>query len=122
ERLHGCADVFGQFSWGLLSYSSLRGDWRELERRFAVYRHPILSHEVGISGCYLNLELEKRYTDRIPPTLYSGVRRLLAEAGRLRMARRYYEASAKWQNLIRKHMFETLRHCPSIAGYDHLGA
>ena len=121
KRLSRSADLYGQYSWGLLSYVSLRGDWRELERRYTVYDRPLIAHEVGISGCYPDLSLEDRYRGRVPPEIYRDLRRRLTEAGRLHMADTYYRHSARWQALVLRYMFETLRRCDRIKGCDLLG-
>jgi hypothetical protein len=120
-RVTKCSDIFSRAD-GILSYGPLHGDWRELAPCHAIYQHPILSHEIGILGCYLDLSLENRYTGgRIPPDLFRDTRERLAEAGRLHMAEKYHRNSACWQSLIRKYMFEKARKCDTLAGFDNLG-
>jgi len=120
-RISGCGDLFGQYSWALLSYFSLRGQWRQLQRRYAVYQRPLISHEIGLSGCYLDLDLERRYTGRIRPELFRDTRRRLRAGGREGMAGVYHRHSARWQWLTYRHVLETARRCDDIAGYDLLG-
>jgi len=119
-RITQCADVLGQFSWERLSYQSLRGNWRELEEKYAVYQRPVLVHEIGLNGCYLNFDLESRYTGRVPGDVYRMARENLEAAGRLHMAQRYYQNSARWHWLVLKRNFESLRKCDRAKGFDHV--
>ena len=122
-KLSEFSDVFGQFTWGMLSYGSLSGEAKLIDARLADYKPACLAHEVGICGCYLDLRLEQRYEGtRIGTDLYRAVRESLAKAGLLDRAGVYYRNSAAWQRLMLKDAMETARHCRSLAGYDYLGA
>lgn len=89
----------------------------------AVYERPILSHEPGIIGNYLNLDLEHRYVGtRIGTDLFASVRRNLDQAGLLGRATLYYRNSCAWMRILRKHVLETARKIGYLAGYDWLGA
>ncbi|MBI4024339.1 MAG: beta galactosidase jelly roll domain-containing protein [Verrucomicrobia bacterium] len=122
-KLREFSDVFGQYTWGQLSYTSHEGDRREIDRRLKPYQRPCLSHEVGIHGNYLNLDLEHRYEGtRIGTGLFAAARRNLQRAGLLRNAPLYYRNSCAWMRILRKHAIETARHCRLVAGYDFLGA
>lgn len=116
-------DVYNSYSNKLTSYASASGTHGELDRRNAIYRKPLLSHEICIHGTYVDLALEERYRGlRIGETaLMSSVRQHLEEKGLLQRADLYYRNSAAWQRLLRKHCFETVRRCESFAGYDFLG-
>ena len=117
------SDVFGQYSWGWLSYTSLLGESDKIDRRLALYERPCLSHELGIRECYLDLNLEERYRHlRIGPGLYRAAREELRKAGLLERAHVYYRNSAAWQRLILKDAMETARRCRLLGGYDCLGA
>lgn len=116
-------DVFTQYAWGFLSYKSVTCDWRELDRRLMTYERPCLTHEVGIHGNYLNLDLEQRYNGtRIGNELYVSVRRNLERAGLLHKASVYFHNSCAWMRILRKHSVENVRKCRHIVGYDFLGA
>jgi beta-galactosidase len=116
------SDVFGQYSWGYLSYASIFSNLNGLDKRHAIYGRPCLAHEIGIHGSYLDLELEKRYEgSRIGAELYTNSREYLEKMGVLHKARIYYENSCKWQSLLRKQTIETTRKCQYMAGYDFLG-
>jgi hypothetical protein len=120
--LREMSDVFGAYMRGQLSYNSVEGEWRKLDEQMAIYRRPVLSHELGILGNYLNLDLEDRYIGaRIGPDLYAAVRHDLAAAGLLDRAQLYYRNSCKWTSLLRKQNLETARKAKYIAGYDFLG-
>lgn len=122
-RLKEFSDVFGQYTWGWLSYTSLEGIPERIDERLALYERPCLSHELGICGCYLDLRLEKRYRGtRIGPDLFAGAREILRQTGLLSRAEIYYRHSAAWQWLILKDALETARRCRLLAGYDLLGA
>ncbi len=117
------SDVFGQYTWGWLSYTTLQGTPAAIDRCLAIYQRPCLTHELGILGCYLDLSLEERYRGtRIGPDLFARVRAALDEAGLLDRADRYYQCSAAWQRLLSKDACETARRCRTLAGYDMLGA
>ena len=123
EKLKGFSDVFGQYTWGLMSYVSLRGEPEKIDQRLAIYERPCLTHELGISGSYIDLSLEPRYQNtRIGPVLYALVRQTLKDAGLLDRADIYYRNSVVWQRLMLKNAMETARRCQRFAGYDCLGA
>ncbi len=52
--------MFGQYSWGLLSYYLVKGDRHELDRRHELYGAPLLAHEISIKGSYIDFDLEHR--------------------------------------------------------------
>lgn len=122
-QLREFSDVFGAYAWGLLSYESVQGDWRTLDERQVVYERPLLAHELGIHGNYLNLDLEHRFEGtRIGTDLYASVRRNLEKAGLLSKAAQYYQNSCAWMKILRKQAVETARKTQYIAGYDFLGS
>ena len=123
-RLKEFSDVFGQFAWGRLSYQSLAGEPKAIDRNLVIYGRPCLTHELGIFGCYLDLSLEKRYRGtRIGPNPLSGRPRIpLPKPACWSAPTSYYRHSAAWQRLMLKDAMETARHCRLLAGYDCLGA
>ncbi len=123
SRVSAYSDLYNSYSLGLTSYDSSFGTQPVLDGHNAVYGKPLLSHEICIQGTYINLSLEERYkATRIGKTRFmSSVRTHLAEQGLLDRAHIYYQNSSKWQSLLRKHCFETVRRCHSFAGYDFLG-
>jgi len=123
ERLKHFSDCFGQFSWGWLSYHSADGDARRIDERLRAYERPCLSHEIGIHGSYLNLDLEHRHhQSRIGPEMYAAVRRHLRDRGLEHRAAEYHRLSCAWMRSLRKHAVETARRSSRLAGYDLLGA
>lgn len=123
EQVNAFSDALGSFAQAKLSYWSVSCDWRQVDEWMAMYGKPILSHEVGILGSYLDLDLEHRYEGtRIGTQLYASVRRNLQKAGLLDRASRYYQHSCRWLMLLRKHCLENARKCRHISGYDLLGA
>ncbi len=122
-RLKEFSDVFGQYTWGWVSYTSLRGEPQKIDQCLTAYERPCLTHELGICGCYLDLNLEQRYRKlRIGPDLYASARQELQKAGLLARSDVYYRNSAAWQRLMLKDAMETVRGCRLLAGYDCLGA
>lgn len=104
------------------SYSNFLGrDWKEVEPEYAHYERPIIAHESGIIGTYLDLSLEARYTGATPGDLYSAARSYIESAGRLHMAPAYFQNSARWHGQARKFVLENLRKCDVFDGYDLLG-
>lgn len=116
-------DLYNSYSLGLTSYKSDSGDRETLDKRNAVYKKPLLSHEICIGGTYCDLSLKDRYKGhRIGDTeLFTSVEKHLEDKGLLSRAPTYYKSSCLWQADLRKHCFETLRLCDSFAGYDFLG-
>jgi len=119
------SDVFGQGTSPYLSANSAGTGPEELEmlrKRLAVYERPCLSHEVGITGGYLNLDLEHRYVGTRQGTdLYASVRKNLKKAGLLKKASLYYRNACKLQSVIRKHNVENTRKLEYMKGYNYLG-
>ena len=74
-------DLPGAGIFGLTSYFSASGPHEVLDERNAVYGKPLLSHEIGIHGTYIDLSLEERYRGtRIGDTEFmSSVRRPVTE-------------------------------------------
>jgi beta-galactosidase len=117
------SDVLGQYAWGFLSYLSSEGDWRELDRRLAIYQRPCLEHELCISGTYLDFQQRERYRGtRIGDRLFAPVEQVLQQAGLFERRDLYYRNSCLWAKLLRKFCLENARHSRLIAGYDLLGA
>jgi len=123
NALNEFCDVYNNYSHGLTSYYSDKGDPALLDSRNSIYGKPLLSHEICIGGTYIDLSLKDRYRgSRIGDTeLFSSVERHLAQKGLLDRANLYYRNSANWQRVLRKACFETLRRCDTFAGYDFLG-
>jgi len=123
SRIGTYSDVYNSYSLGLTSYDSSLGTQKVLDERNEIYGKPLLSHEICIQGTYIDLSLAQRYEGtRIGKTQFmSSVRTHLADQGLLDRADTYYKNSVKWQSLLRKHCFETVRRCHSFAGYDFLG-
>ncbi len=117
------SDIYNSYSLGLTSYESVDGDAEVLDRRNAIYKKPILSHEICIQGTYVDLSLKDRYKgSRIGETEFmSSVEKHLEDKGLINKAPLYYRNSVEWQKLLRKHCFETVRRCETFAGYDFLG-
>ncbi len=116
-------DIYNTYSLGLTSYTSANGDSETLDTRNAIYKKPLLSHEICIQGTYQDLSVEERYEGtRIGETeMFSSVREHLTERGLIDRWQIYFKNSVAWQMLLRKHCFETLRRSDTFAGYDFLG-
>ncbi len=122
ERVTRYSDLFAARS-NDFSYSNFTGrDWREVEPEYLRYHRPILAHETGIIGTYINLALGQRYTGSMPGDLYAAAREYIESAGRLEKAAIYHENSARWHGQARKFITENLRKCDVFDGYDLLGA
>lgn len=122
DKMREFSDVFATAVW-VFSYHSLFPDIDYINRKMSIYKRPCLIHEAGIFDTYLNLDLEERYENtRIGKRLFSAVRDYAAKEGVLEMAPTYYRNSCRWMKLLMKFALEKSRRCPSIAGYDFLGA
>ncbi len=117
------SDVYNSYSLGLTSYRSDAGTAKRLDYNNAIYKKPLLSHEICIHGTYCDLSLMNRYQGtRIGDTAFmSSVEEHLADRGLLDRANLYYRNSCVWQAILRKDCFETVRRCETFAGYDFLG-
>ena len=122
-KLQEFSDVFSSYALGQLSYESTNCNTEQLDSFADIYKIPRLSHEICIHGTYADLGLEWRYADsRIGESeVYFSVRKILNQAGLLHRAPLYYKNSCKWQQLLRKHCFESARLTGTLAGYDFLG-
>ena len=116
-------DLYNTYSHGLTSYTSASGDAVTLDTHNAIYKKPLLTHEICIHGTYCDLSVEERYRgSRIGETeMFSSVREHLTERGLIDRWQEYFESSVIWQKLLRKHCFETVRRADTFAGYDFLG-
>lgn len=116
-------DVYNSYSLGRTSYWSEKGTYDMIDERNAVYKKPLLSHEICIHGTYCDLSLKDRYKGtRIGDTeIFTSVERHLEDKGLIDRAPKYYKNSCEWQRRLRKHCFETVRRSETFAGYDYLG-
>ncbi len=116
-------DVYNSYSLGRTSYWSEKGTYDMIDERNAVYKKPLLSHEICIHGTYCDLSLKDRYKGtRIGDTeIFTSVERHLEDKGLIDRAPKYYKNSCEWQRRLRKHCFETVRRAQTFAGYDYLG-
>lgn len=116
-------DAYNSYSLGLTSYNSASGDRRTLNTRNAIYKKPLLSHEICIHGTYCDLSLKERYNgSRIGKTeIFTSVEEHLKDVGIFDRHELYYKNSVRWQMELRKMCFELVRLCDSFAGYDFLG-
>lgn len=122
ERMRKYSDVFATGVW-VFSYHSLYSDVDAINKRMSIYKRPCLIHEAGIFDTYLNLDMESRYEGtRIGKELFSAVRKYADEMGVLDMTPTYYRNSCRWMKIMMKFALEKSRRCPSIGGYDFLGA
>jgi hypothetical protein len=123
RELDGFCDLYNTYSLGLTSYESEQGTKDVLDERNAIYKRPLLSHEICIQGTYIDLSLKDRYRGtRIGDTEFmSSVEKHLEKMGLLDKAPLYYRNSGAWQRILRKHCFETVRRSETFAGYDFLG-
>jgi len=123
NELSTFSDVYGTFNAGLLSYFA--GDFDDpakLDRYLTIYDKPCLSHEIGILGNYLDVNLENRYKNTYTgDELFSEIRKYLKRNGLLNKAPIYYHNSCLITGIIRKHTIENARRCSLLTGYDFLG-
>jgi beta-galactosidase len=118
------ADVFQPTGWSHFSFNSAATTKpSEINAKLKLFERPLMLHEVGIHGSYLDLSLTERYRrSRIGTDLFVSVRDYLDENGLLPKADIYYRNSCRWAQLLRKHALERARLCETVKGYDLLGA
>jgi len=117
------ADVYGALCNSMFSYEHDEFPGTEAaEKIMSIYKLPCLAHETGILGGYLNFDLEKRYIDTyIGTDLFAAARENMQKHGVWENAVEYYQYNSLFIASLRKQLFENLRSCASIAGYDYLG-
>ncbi len=125
RKLAEFSDVYGSYSWGFFSYIHTEFPGvEEINKRYnTVHAKPVLSHEIGIIGNFLNFRNEKRYEKCvIPAEVYTEARKYLTRCGIFHRADEFYRMNCEQANRQRKAMMENIRRCSSISGYDLLGA
>ena len=123
NKLGEFCDIYNSYSLGRVSYWSEQGDFNLLNERNAIYKKPLLTHEICIHGTYQDLSLKDRYRGtRIGDTEYfTSIEKHLTDKGLIDRAPVYYLNSVAWQSLLRKHCFETVRRTDTFAGFAFLG-
>ena len=121
-RVREFSDAFGCLG-GCFSYSHDQfPDAEVIDRQRSIYGRPCLSHEAGILGGYLDFSLEERYRGTFIGTdLFEAARDNMKRHGVYQYARKYYKNNCRFISSVRKQLFENLRSCDSITGYDFLG-
>ena len=123
-KLADFSDVYGSYSWGFFSYINDEFPGvAEVQKRLSVYNKPILSHEIGILGGFLNYDNEKKYLNNWSAgDIYRKSREYLQKEGVFHRAGEFYRKNSMIINRLRKMLIENLRRCIGINGYDYLGA
>lgn len=123
KMLDEFCDMYSSYALGHVSYRSTNGDYKLMESWRDIYKKPRASHEMGITGSYIDLNLKNRYKDsRLRyARLFESAEEHLAENGLLEKAPIFFRNSVELQRRIRKQCIEIARMCDSISGYDFLG-
>ena len=124
EEFKSFADVLASLSWSMLSYDVQGGNWKELDRRYELlkYDRPILTHELGMQGQYMDLSLRWRYEGTkvgANPHEYELAFQEIRKAGLLQRAHTFYVNSCKVTATSRKWCLENARKSRYTAGYDY---
>ncbi len=124
DALAGFSDCYGSYSWGYFSYMhTLFPGVAEIDKRYAIYGKPVLSHEIGILGGWLDFENEKKYAGCVVPgDFYAESRKYLTSINLFDRAEEFYRINCETVNRLRKALLENIRRCTLIAGFDLLGA
>ena len=123
ERLGTFSDLYNSYTLARTSYRSLTADETIVDGWSELYGKPRLSHEICIQGTYADLSLARRYGDSpVGRTrMFSSMEQGLKKKGLLEKAPLFFANSCQWQRRLRKHCFEAVRLCRTLAGYDFLG-
>ncbi len=121
-KVRAFSDAFGCIG-GSFSYSHDQFPGAEvIDRQRAIYGRPCLSHEAGILGGYLDFSLEARYRGTFIGTdMFEAARDNMKRHGVYQYASKYYKNNCRFIASVRKQLFENIRSCDSITGYDFLG-
>lgn len=123
NELREFTDVFEGWCGSFFSYVSTEGDKDVLDRHLTIFERPVLGHEFGIHGSYIDFDLQHRYEGtRTGDGLFTAAREVVEKAGVLHKASLYYKNSCAWMKVLRKSFMEKARMCRYITGYDFLGA
>jgi hypothetical protein len=120
-RYTQACDLFGHYSGGAFSYTYFDTSWREMEKRFTIYKKPLVAHEIFISASYLDPHNAANYRGRIPPYLYSRLHDDLQAAELLGKWPTYFDHTSRLQHICRKYCMEKIRKCNELAGFELLG-
>ncbi len=123
EKLDSFCDVYSPHLLGYCSYGhDLFPGVEKAEEFLAVYNRPVLLHEVGIMGGYLDFDLEKRYENTfIGTAIFKAARDNMKRHGVWENHKKYYQLNAQMVSGLRKQLLENIRSCPGVAGFDYLG-
>ncbi len=118
------SDCYGSYSWGYFSYiHTLFPGAAAVDARYAIYGKPVLSHEIGILGGWLDFNNEKKYAGCVVPgDFYAESRKVLQSRNIFDRAQEFYQFNSLAVNSQRKALLENIRQCKLISGYDLLGA
>jgi hypothetical protein len=114
-------DMFGHYSGGAFSYTYFDTTWREMEKRFTIYKKPLVAHEIFLSVSYFDPRNAAKYKGRIPPYLYTRLQDDLQAAGLLEKWPTYFDHTSRLQHICRKYCMEKVRKCNDLAGFELLG-
>ena len=117
------SDVYGSYQMGQFSYINSEFDSvEEMERKCSIYGKPLLSHETGIIGGWLDFDNAEKYSNcLVPDDIYREAEKYLKKEGVFHRAKEFYRINSEMMNRFRKYTLENLRRCISINGYDFLG-
>lgn len=82
---------------------------------------PVIAHEVGQYQIYPRFDQEDAYSGILKPDNFKEFKRRAAEAGTLRKADKFAEASGKWASILYKAEMEKSLRTPGMGGFNLFG-
>lgn len=138
DKLTQCSDIFGNYPGGVFSYHPLNGNWRDINKWFAHYKRPLISHEVMQSnklpyllpkdGQASTLRYGKKGIENIIyrwgswPTQKSAIDKRVAACSLDERTRLEYENMSRLSAILFKYVGEKMRKCDNLAGYQDICA
>lgn len=131
-----CSDIFGNCrTGGPFSYYPFSVPWNIVNEQLAIYQHPLISHEVQESNLHIYAPLpdDGKFTSlrdgsfgieylcyiwKFPIDKETVKIKILKQDAKDRI---YYENINRVHAVMSKYVFEKLRKCNNLAGYQDLG-
>ncbi|MFA6715394.1 MAG: sugar-binding domain-containing protein [Victivallaceae bacterium] len=139
EKITKCSDIFGQYPGGVFSYHPLDGAWQDINPRFAVYKHPLISHEVMQSirmlypafpsdGQISTLRYGKKGMEDVIyrwgrwPSSKARIAKLFSSGYAGKKHNLLYENLSHLAAILFKYCGEKIRKCSNVTGYQDICA
>lgn len=129
EEITRYSDIFGHYHSGIFSYNCFSGSWSEYDKDLNIYQRPLIAHEPTCTcwtvapypedGQFNSLRYGKKDVKYLVAMPLWPLERLKKITTQSRQELRH-DASSRAYGLCTKYVFEKMRKCGNLAGYEHL--